>query len=263
MLKIPTLFKRDPTTFKVIPELTPGCAWVLEGKGMATIKLDGHQCKIININGKPQLQRRVKTGGVITYVPIDVNDPADQYLKEAFDLSSWWQEGIYECIGPKVNGNPQRVNNGHRLWQVVPCAGILMLNSFQVKFKRGKDISVQDFFDGIRAELEAPSNVEGIVFQWEDPVNVLKAAAKIKKKDFGIPWPLPEEKKVLEGTVVGPADGECCSTCHHNLADGPDNMCAKCRTRKRLDVCWQCGVCLIEGESVCCRVCTGEILETI
>lgn len=265
MIKIPTLFQRDPTTFKVIPKLTEGCEWVLEGKGFASVKLDGIQCKIININGKSQLQRRVKTEGVISYVPIDRDTPNDQYLREAFDFSTYWQEGIYEAIGPKINNNPQK-SNAHRLWQVVPCSGVLMLNSGMVKYRRGEGVTVQELFDGLKAELEAPSDVEGIVFQWESPVNVLKAAAKIKKKDFGIKWPMEEVKvevRVTEGTVMGPADGECCNKCHHNLANGPDSMCSPCRTKVRSNICAQCGVRLVMGEVECCGICTGEVITYI
>ena len=42
MQKIPTVFQRDPSNPKhVLPEVTPGCEWVLAGEGVPTRKYDG------------------------------------------------------------------------------------------------------------------------------------------------------------------------------------------------------------------------------
>lgn len=43
MRKIPTLFARDWDGDRryVLPEVTPGCEWVIEGDGVATRKYDG------------------------------------------------------------------------------------------------------------------------------------------------------------------------------------------------------------------------------
>lgn len=51
MRKIPTLFKRVYDGNKIVdilPDVTSGMEWVLEGKGIATLKLDGACCAIIN-----------------------------------------------------------------------------------------------------------------------------------------------------------------------------------------------------------------------
>lgn len=41
MKKIPTVFVRDPDDRKhVLPQVTPGCEWVLAGEGRATRKFD-------------------------------------------------------------------------------------------------------------------------------------------------------------------------------------------------------------------------------
>ena len=51
MKKIPTLFERIFENHKVVgitDKVTPGFEWVLEGKGVATLKLDGSCCAIIN-----------------------------------------------------------------------------------------------------------------------------------------------------------------------------------------------------------------------
>ena len=51
MKKIPTLFERVYDNGKIIdilPNVTEGMEWVLDGGGEATIKIDGACCAIIN-----------------------------------------------------------------------------------------------------------------------------------------------------------------------------------------------------------------------
>ena len=51
MKKIPTLFERVFENHKkvgILPNVTPGMEWVLEGEGIATEKMDGSCCAIIN-----------------------------------------------------------------------------------------------------------------------------------------------------------------------------------------------------------------------
>ena len=51
MKKIPTLFKRifDERHRKhITPEVTPGLEWVLEGRGIATVKYDGTCCALMD-----------------------------------------------------------------------------------------------------------------------------------------------------------------------------------------------------------------------
>jgi len=51
MKKIPTLFEREFQNHKVVgitEKVTPGMEWVLEGKGIATEKIDGACCAIID-----------------------------------------------------------------------------------------------------------------------------------------------------------------------------------------------------------------------
>lgn len=50
MRKIPTLFERkfdDSRVKEVLPVVTKGMEWVLDGDGIATIKYDGACCAII------------------------------------------------------------------------------------------------------------------------------------------------------------------------------------------------------------------------
>lgn len=51
MKKIPTLFERAYEKHKVVgclPNVTAGMEWVLAGEGIATVKIDGSCCAIIN-----------------------------------------------------------------------------------------------------------------------------------------------------------------------------------------------------------------------
>ena len=51
MKKIPTLFKRefeDHNVKSISSEVTEGMEFVLEGKGVATVKVDGSCCAIID-----------------------------------------------------------------------------------------------------------------------------------------------------------------------------------------------------------------------
>lgn len=51
MKKIPTLFAREFKNHKVVgitPEVVEGMEWVFNGEGIATVKIDGSCCAIIN-----------------------------------------------------------------------------------------------------------------------------------------------------------------------------------------------------------------------
>lgn len=72
MRKIPTLFQRIFENDKIVgitENVTPGMEWVLDGEGIATVKIDGSCCSIINgelykrydaKNGKPIPENAIK-----------------------------------------------------------------------------------------------------------------------------------------------------------------------------------------------------------
>jgi hypothetical protein len=62
MIKIPTLFQRDERTHQVIPVVTKGCEWVLDGLGIPTRKYDGMACMIRN--GQFFKRLEVKAGAI-------------------------------------------------------------------------------------------------------------------------------------------------------------------------------------------------------
>jgi len=211
MMKIPTLFRRGgkDVEYHVLPEITAGCEWVLDStKGLMTIKIDGQNVKIAkDKDGNLKLYKRLKpANGFYTeasYIPVIAEDPVDQYLVVAYDNLEHKHEGIYEVYGPRINGNPQGAKD-HYMIRVVPVAHDLIITSSQHRIKRGPGVNVIDLFNSIKDELEASPEIEGIVFHWEEPSMMLKAAAKIKRRDFGFPWPAkPMQMEISEIPTVG------------------------------------------------------------
>ena len=85
-------------------------------------------------------------------------------------------DGTYEAIGPHFQGNPYYLDK-----DVLDRHGRMV-------------IDVERSFDGIREYLRT-HNMEGIVF-WKDG----EPRCKIKRSDFGFPWPdSAEEMEMLEG----------------------------------------------------------------
>ncbi len=176
MQKIPTMFVRDETVkgHPVTNQVKPECQWVLDGEGSATRKIDGTNVKI----DQGVLYRRQKPKerdyDDAAYVPCDRGNPGDRWAFEAFDALSWKADGIYELIGPKVQGNPEG-RTVHGLVHVVPWDESLRL------------LDVPRDFDGLREYLTR-SAIEGIVFHHPD-----RRMAKIKRRDFGLAWPVAKE----------------------------------------------------------------------
>jgi hypothetical protein len=199
MKKIPTLFKRNPEDMKhVLPEVTPGCEWVLAGEGTPTRKYDG-TCVLVR-DGAMFARREVKpgktppvdfelvetdpnTGKSVGWVPV-TDAPEWKRHWEAWDLHATHpltiartQEQIeagvyppadtYELVGPKVNGNPEAVPS-HRL---VPH-GYLAASEWDEFRDAPRD------FDGLGEWLTSRS-YEGIV--WHHPDGRM---AKLKRRDF-------------------------------------------------------------------------------
>ena len=169
MEKITTLYERDEAQRgrPVKPGLKSSCTWVEAGEGLATRKLDGTNVKV----ERGALWKRQKPAegdyDNAAYVPARRDDPADRYLFEAFDAQEEWTDGIYEAVGPKIQGNPERYER-HTLVRVVPVDPSLILQDAPRTFESLRDyLSIND--------------IEGIVFHHPDG-----RKAKIKKRDFGL-----------------------------------------------------------------------------
>jgi hypothetical protein len=183
MIKIPTMYPRDENKkgHPVMPGVKPECSWVEAGEGIATIKLDGTNVKI---EGEKLFKRQKPKNGEpydeAAYVEARRDDPSDKYIWEAFDALPGKLDGIYEAVGPKIQGNPSDFKN-HTLVRVVPPDPSLVTEI-------GLNGVVSRTFDGLRAFL-AGNVLEGIVFHHPDG-----RFAKIKRRDFGIPWPPKREQ---------------------------------------------------------------------
>ncbi|MFE6665697.1 DUF5565 family protein [Streptomyces sp. NPDC057697] len=185
MQKIPTLFARDfdARPAHVIPQPTPGCDWVFAGEGRATRKYDG-TCVMLDASGAWWARREVKpgrtpppgfvavstddtTGKSVGWEPIAQSSFA-KFHDEALRTSAPGDHvpGTFELIGPKINGNPERVDS-HRLVEHAAAADIGMPEELSYESIRERALAL------------AAEGYEGIV--WHHPDGRM---AKIKGKDF-------------------------------------------------------------------------------
>lgn len=181
MQKIPTLFVRDfnARPAHVLPEITPGCEWVLAGEGVATRKYDG-TCVMLDEGGEWWARREVKprkeipngykivqhdetTGKLVGWEPIAQSAFA-KYHAEAAEILHDWPHGTYELCGPKINGNPEGYER-HTLVRHATAEQVI----------DGLD---ERTFDGI-ADFLGRHRWEGLVWHHADGRMV-----KIKVKDF-------------------------------------------------------------------------------
>lgn len=190
MKKIPTLFEREYAGHKVVgikDTVTSGMEWVLDGEGKATVKIDGACCAIINDvfyrrydakKGKtppagaiPCCDPDPVTGHWPHWVPTSRDNPGDKWFIRALDNTPYLEDRTYEAIGPHFQGNPYGLPDD-----------VLIPHGAEV-------IEVVRTFRDIRDYLEH-HNIEGIVF-WKDG----QPQCKIKRSDFGFPWPVKAEKE--------------------------------------------------------------------
>lgn len=203
MKKIPTLFKRefqDHNVISISPELSnPDLVWVLAGEGLATEKIDGACCAIIDGRFYKRYDAKKNKKGVMKtppanaipcddpdpvtghwphWLPIGENAPSDHWFIAAMqNTPGELADGTYEAVGPHFNSNP------HRLEQ-------------DVLVRHGEKVIdlAERSFECIREYL-ATHNIEGIVF-WKDG----EPRCKIKRKDFGLKWPADETMNKSEMT---------------------------------------------------------------
>jgi hypothetical protein len=183
--KIPTLFRRNPDDLRhLLPEVTPGCEWVLAGEGIATRKYDG-TCVLIRRDGlavhgfarrevKPdrepppnwvEVDRDEVTGKRVGWEPVGQSSFAP-FFDEALARQPIWEPGTYELCGPKINGNPERYEH-HRLIRHSDNAVVSLLSP-----------NPPDAYRFLRDAL-MDMEFEGIV--WHHPDGRM---AKLKRRDF-------------------------------------------------------------------------------
>lgn len=203
MKKIKTVFKIDRETSVATPVVTPGAEWVLAGEGIATLKVDGSACMIKDGVLYKRYDRKLKSEFMkklrankdfvvtqdmfnvlpdnaipceenpdpVTYhhphwIAVDINKPEDAFHIKALDnATTVLEDGTYELVGPKINGNPY--------------------NLTELKLvKHGSEVvDMPDrSFEGIKATLER-LNGEGVVFYHPNG-----EMYKIRRKDHAFEW---------------------------------------------------------------------------
>lgn len=186
MKKIPTLFERvfeGHRIVEVLPNVTAGFEWVLKGEGIATLKIDGACCAIIDgmfyrrydaKHGKPVPLDAIKcqeeadpvTGHLPCWIQCERGNHADKWFWEAYDASLFLRNinGTYEAVGKHFQNNPYNMDR-------------------DILLPHGEtSVDVERTFDGIRTWLQT-NHQEGIVF-WKDG----QPQCKIKRSDFGFEW---------------------------------------------------------------------------
>lgn len=182
MKKVISLFKRDyEGTRQVYDEIVVGAEWVVAGEGVATVKIDGTSTLVQDgklykrydaKKGKqppagfvPAQEPDPVTGHWPGWVAVEQDNPADRWHNEAF-ADFVGDDGTYELIGPKVQGNPHKVAT-HQL---------VKHGAWRFESEPPRD------FDGLKQWFEA-NVVEGIVWHRNNGDMV-----KIKRRDFGLQW---------------------------------------------------------------------------
>lgn len=186
MQKILTVFVRNPENMaRVTDEVTPGCEWVFNGEGFPTVKVDGTnvlvevrggRCFAVNKRRNPTREEKAE-GAEPGYVLAPHDAPENKHIHEAVDATDFsaWPDGDWPCeaFGPKIQGGAGGKSPGLYAFTLNPTRLPLFLPAF----------------DTIQNAL-ASNPIEGIVWHHIDG-----RMAKIKRRDFGLPWPVREPEK--------------------------------------------------------------------
>lgn len=194
MKKIPSLFIRDMNTHLITPLVTPGCEWVINGEGVATVKYDGTSCLVRDgrlykrydaKHGKTPPQgfepAQAEADPITGHWPgwlLVGDEPDSKYHNEAWETAIMYMGGLpdwtYELVGPKVQSNPYNLH-GHELWR-------------HGEWDKPESLIPPRSFDELRAYFEQYV-CEGFVW-WRDINDLDCDKVKIKRRDFGLPWPV-------------------------------------------------------------------------
>lgn len=195
MKKIPTIFMRNYAAphHHVYGEPNPEAQWVFDGIGVATVKRDGIAAMIREGILYKRYDLKTHTTRPLTWEPcepapdpesghwpgwIPVGDgPEDRWYREAW--ARWQQTGghawTYELVGPHIGVNPYNLQS-----HILIPHGSEVLGKIRIPMTYNDVVDFLMAFDG-----------EGIVW-WSDINDMDCAKAKIKRRDFGLPWPLKE-----------------------------------------------------------------------
>lgn len=180
MEKIPTLFERDER-FKVVDRPRAECAWVFEGSGVGTEKLDGTNIRLtvrsgrlVRVEKRRNPSKEQKELGIVDGWYVDAL-PDDKWILAAADNTdvSAWPDGEHPCeaLGPKIQGNPLGLD-AHLCVPFNTDAPVLetVPRSYP---------ELREFLAELDSRYAPGHLAEGIVFHHPDG-----RRAKIKRKDF-------------------------------------------------------------------------------
>jgi len=182
MRRIETLFLRDPQNLKLVTkDVNPEVEWVLRGEGIATRKWDGTACFVRDGILYKRLHWSESKGPAPAgwlhwtldpeaksghgWLPVG-DGPEDKWHREVTIPATPPEGQTFELIGPRIQSNAEGLQ-AHTL-------------------RAHGDIKFPDAprtWEGIRQFL-TDNPMEGLV--WHRPNGEM---AKIKSRDFGIPWP--------------------------------------------------------------------------
>lgn len=188
MKKIPTLFLRDPNNLsRVTTDINPDAAWLLETMAIPTVKKDGTNIRVDLLDGylvdvqkrrNPTREEKAR-GQEPGYIPAHRDDPADKHIYAAVDATDFarWPDGWSSCeaLGPKIQGGIE--SNVPTLYPFSWAPDVI-------------EIGIAITYAAIKAYLEQ-YEIEGIV--WHEQTGE-KRMCKIKRKDFGLSWPVKKGK---------------------------------------------------------------------
>jgi hypothetical protein len=183
MEKIPTLFERDDR-FRVFDRPKADCAWVFEGEGIGTEKLDGTNVRLtvrsgrlVRVEKRRNPSKQQKKQGIVDgwYVDAAEDSAEDKWILEAARNTevSAWPDGEHpsEALGPRIQGNPLNLDR-HR------CVPFNLQVPVYADVPRSYD-GLRDFLATLDSKFAPGHPAEGIVFHHPDG-----RRAKIKRKDF-------------------------------------------------------------------------------
>ena len=149
MEKIPTLFERDDH-FHVVDRPRAECAWVFDGEGTGTEKLDGTNVRLtvrsgqlVRVEKRRNPSKVQKQQGIVDgwYVDTDEFSAEDKWILEAArntDVSAW-PDGEHSCeaLGPAHPGQPARARAAHRACRSTSRCPVLRRRAADVRRAAG------------------------------------------------------------------------------------------------------------------------------
>lgn len=156
--------------------------WVMDGEGVATEKVDGVCCAIINGRLHKRMNRKIAEALGLpiadpdpmkkrwdVWVEVDQTGLEDRWLMRAYRNTPWCREdGTYEAVGLHFKGNPYGLDD-----------------DFLEKHGRIKHYPERTF-EGIREYLRT-HEIEGLVF-WRGE----EVGCQICREDFNFEWPVTQ-----------------------------------------------------------------------